>query len=90
MPAKGSFSFRPPQVGHLKPEKFRDYLTVAEVARKVGRDVSRIKALEREDRLPKPVRHKVGKLEVRLYSPAAVEEIETIFRGLKPGRPRKT
>jgi hypothetical protein len=86
---KGSFSFGPPKVDHLKPEKYKGYLTISEVARRVNRDVSRIKHLERQDRIPKAVRHKVGKLEIRLYSPAAVAEIEEIFKTLKPGRPKK-
>jgi hypothetical protein len=79
-----------PKVAHLKPEKFRDHYTISEVAHAVNRDVSRIRQLERADRIPKPVRHRVGKLEVRLYSPAAVEEIQGIIGDMKPGRPRKT
>jgi DNA-binding transcriptional MerR regulator len=81
---------RPPKVEHLKPEKFRDHFTISEVAWAVGRDVSRIRQLEREGRIPKPVRHRVGELQVRLYSPAAVDEIQDIIGHMKPGRPRKT
>ena len=86
---KNSMSFHAVRVDHLKPPKYKDYLTISEVARRVNRDVSRIKMLEKEDRIPKAVRHKVGKLEIRLYSPADVAEIETIFANLRPGR-RKT
>jgi hypothetical protein len=85
---KHSYMTRSPKVDHLKPKKYKDYLTIGEVAQKLRRDVSRLKDMERQDRIPKAVRHKVGKLEIRLYSPAAVEEIEVIFAGLRPGRPK--
>lgn len=52
----------------LKPDGFEDYLTMGEMASKVGVDRTRIKALERKGRLPSPVR--VGVNKNRLYSPA--------------------
>lgn len=78
-----------PKVDHLKPAKFKGYLTLGELARRVGKDKDWIRRLERADRLPKARRHKVGAIEVRLYSPARVREIEEIFSQMRRGRPRK-
>jgi DNA-binding transcriptional MerR regulator len=75
-------------VAHLKPPKFAHYLTLGELSVKIGRDPSRIRALEREGRLPEAKRAQVGKLPVRLYSPEQVVEIERIFKEMRPGRPR--
>ena len=70
-----------------KPRNMRDHLTMTELARRVGRDRSRIKQLEQAGVLPKPVRVTVGELQVRLYSPADVRKIERHFAAAKPGRP---
>ena len=75
-------------ITYLKPPKFRNYFTIKEVAQEVGRDVSRIRILETEGRIPKAVRVTRGSLEIRLWSPAQVEEIREIFAQLRPGRPR--
>lgn len=71
-----------------KPKGFEDYLTVAEVCALVNRDRSRLVQLERQGRLPKPVRVRVGRLYVRLYSPVEVRRIEEHFRNARPGNPK--
>lgn len=90
---KGRVSFRDgdvePKVAHLKPARFQHYLTIGELARQVDRDVSWLKKLEREGRIPEGIRHTLGQIEVRLYSPARVQEITRILSTLRPGRPRK-
>lgn len=77
-------------VAYLKPPKFRNFLTLSEVAEAVGKDPSWIRLLEKEDRIPKARRVKRGERgEVRLWSPAQVDEIKTIIAQHKPGRPRR-
>jgi hypothetical protein len=68
-----------------KPEGFEDYMTITELATIVNRDRSRIVQLEREGVIPAPIRVKVGRLRVRLYSLAEVRTIEEWFRDAKPG-----
>lgn len=68
-----------------KPEGFEGYMTMAELCRVVNRDRSRIVQLEREGVIPAPVRVKVGRLKVRLYSMDEVHAIEEWFRAAKPG-----
>lgn len=90
MAKKGpTFPVKPPSVKHLKPDKFQHYLTIGELARIVKKDVSWIRKLEREGRVPEGTRHKIGSIEIRLYSPAQVQEIKEIFSMMRPGRPRK-
>lgn len=74
-------------VRYLKPKKFRDHLTITEVARHVKRDVSWIRRLEKKGRIPKAHRVTRGQIEIRLWSPAQVAEIERIIAGHKVGRP---
>jgi hypothetical protein len=76
-------------MSYLKPRKFRDHVTITELSRIVDRDISRLRQLEKEDRIPKAVRVKRGTLEVRLWSPEQVEEIKAIISTLRPGRPSK-
>jgi len=71
----------------LKPKKFRDYYTIAELARFVKRDPSRIRQLERQGRIPKAARVKRGQNQVRLWSPDQAREILAIIADLRPGRP---
>lgn len=78
----------PRDVSYLKPNKFRNYLTLSELSRMVGRDPSWIRALERDDRIPKASRVKRGELEVRLWSPEQAKEIQAIIAQHRPGRPR--
>lgn len=77
-----------PSVDHLKPDKFKDYSTLGELSFMLGKDRDWIRKLERQDRLPKAKRVKIGEIEIRLYSPAQVEEIKQIFNRMRPGRPR--
>lgn len=74
----------------MKPKQFKDHLTLGELARLVERDTSWIRKLERQGRIPEPVRHKIGEISVRLYSPAKVREIHQILSTLKRGRPKRT
>jgi hypothetical protein len=71
----------------LKSKKFQNHMTIAELARYVKRDPSRIRQLERQDRIPKAVRVRRGQNEVRLWSPAQCDEILEIVNSLRPGRP---
>lgn len=76
-------------VSYMKPHKFRNYLTLTELCDKVKRDMSWIKKLEKEDRIPQAKRVKFGQLEVRLWSPEQVKEIEEILSNMRVGRPSK-
>lgn len=70
-----------------KPKDKLDWLTLSELARLVSRDTSRIRQLEREGVIAAPIRVKVGRLRVRLYSPAEARKIEQHFReNAKPGQ----
>lgn len=80
---------RPMKVSGFKPDKFADYLTLGELAFEVGKDKDWLRKLERRGTIPPGIRHRVGKIEVRLYPPSRVREIEAILKTLRPGRPRK-
>lgn len=73
----------------FKPEGFEDHLTMAELCARVSRSRDRIEQLEKEGRIPVPIRAKVGRLKVRLYSPEQADMIEEHFRNAKPGNPGK-
>lgn len=91
MPRKSpKHSLQDLNVNHLKPEKFKNYLTLGELVREVGKDESWIRRLERAGKLPAAKRHRIGELSIRLNSPAAVEEIKLIFSKMHPGRPKAT
>lgn len=77
-------------VAYLKPAKFKDYLTLTELAEYVLRDPSWIRLLESEDRIPRAQRIKRGKLQIRLWSPEQAEEVKAIIATHHPGRPRST
>lgn len=70
----------------VKPKGFEQHLTVLEVARIVNRDRSALARAEKTGRIPRPVRVKVGRLQVRLYSPEEVEKIKQHFANVRPGR----
>lgn len=72
-----------------KPHPFEDYYTLGEVAKLVCRDKNRIIVLEKQGRLPNPIRVKVGRHQVRLYDDKQVAKIEKHFKNAKPGRPTK-
>jgi hypothetical protein len=69
-----------------KPPDKLDYMTVQELANYCARDASWIRRLDREGKLPKAARFKVGRLSVRLYSPAQQLEILRIFRARDKAR----
>lgn len=72
-----------------KPVNLRDHKTMAEVCAIVKRDRRRITQLEKAGKLPRPIRVKVGKLKVRLYSPEDVKTIKTYFKNARPGNPKQ-
>jgi hypothetical protein len=80
---------KPIKVAGLKPARFADYLTLGELSVKVNKDKDWLRKLERRGTIPPGIRHRVGKIEVRLYPPSRVREIEAILKTLRPGRPRK-
>ena len=81
--------YRPPQkTDRYKPHNAKDWLTISELSEETGRDVSWLRRLEREGRIPKANRVQVGQLSVRLWPPYRVQEIKDILNGLHPGRPR--
>lgn len=63
-----------------KPSDKQDWMTVKELADYVCRDVSWIRRLDRRGQLPKAARFKVGRLSIRLYSPAQADQILSFFR----------
>jgi hypothetical protein len=72
---------------YMKPPRFADYLTITEMSRAVDRDISWLRKLERDGKIPKAHRVPVGKLMVRLWSPTQRDEILVIVNSLKRGRP---
>jgi hypothetical protein len=72
-----------------KPKGFEKHLLIGEVAAIVQRDKSRIKAAEKAGYIPAPIRVKVGRTKVRLYTRADVAKIKKHFDHAKPGpRPK--
>lgn len=82
-------SDEPRDISYFKPKGFEKYVTMRELCKLVDRDSSWIRKLERADRIPKAKRVTHGALEVRLWSPAQVEEIRGILSKMKPGRRKK-
>lgn len=76
-------------VTFMKPKGHENWLTITELSVRVKKDISWLRKLERENRIPKAKRFKHGDLRVRLWSPVQVEEIAEILSKLKRGRPRK-
>lgn len=74
-------------VKHFKTRRFPDHLTITEVARAVDRDISWIRKLEKDRRIPKAQRVQAGSIMVRLWSPEQVEEIKEVISNMKTGRP---
>lgn len=68
-----------------KPKGYEDWLTLGELSIALKKDRDYLRKLEREDRLPIPKRIRRGALEVRLYSPAQVEEARMILSRMRPG-----
>jgi hypothetical protein len=80
----------PRDITYFKPAKYRDYYTLAEMAREVPCDPSWLRKLERAGRIPQAQRVQRGKLSIRLWSPAQRDEIVEIINSHKIGRPPKT
>lgn len=72
----------------MKPERFKDYVTITELSRITLKDVSWLRRLERAGRIPTASRVKRGELDVRLWSPSQVDEIKVILSNIKTGRPK--
>lgn len=70
---------------YWKPEKFKHYKTLKELAVAVGKDPSWLRKLEHDGRIPRPATVKRGKLYIRLYSPENEVEIRKILATMKPG-----
>ena len=64
-------------------------MTIGELSVKVDKGRLWLRKLEREGRIPEAKRHRVGKITIRLFSPAQVEEIERILSTMRPGRKKK-
>lgn len=90
MPRKPvTFPIKPHRdVSYFKSAKFPNHITLGELCRVVKRDRSWIRHLEATGRIPNPARVKRGKIEIRLYSPEQVKEVDRILKTLRPGRPR--
>ena len=56
----------PRDTGYFKPTKYKEYLTLAEMARAVECDTSWLRKLERAGRIPQAQRVQRGKLSIRL------------------------
>lgn len=91
MPRKARYDAYPPvqRADRLKPRQFKNYLTLGELSAVTGKDKAWLRKLEALGRIPEGVRHNVGQLSVRLYSPSKVEEIKRILATHRVGRPRK-
>lgn len=81
-------SISPRNLSFMKPKGYEDYLTLAEVCRKVEKDETWIKRLERDKKIPVAKRVKFRHVMMRLWSPVQVKEIERILAANKPGRPK--
>lgn len=75
-------------VAYLKPAKFKHYLTLAEMSEECERDPSWLRHLESEGRIPRAMRVRRGKIQIRLWSPDQADEIIRIISTHHPGRPR--
>lgn len=65
--------------GIYKAPGFEGYLTRGELADRVGKDRKRLTQLEREGKIPAPIRVGHGECKVRLYSPEDVRLVEAWF-----------
>src|SRR5215471_3300979 len=74
---------------YFKPARYRDHLTLAEMAREIPCDPSWLRKLERAGRIPQAQRVQRGKLSIRLWSPEQRDEIVQIIEQHQVGRPPK-
>jgi hypothetical protein len=89
MAKKLTTRLRTRDVTFMKPKGHEKWLSITELSVKTEKDVSWLRKLERERRIPVAKRFPHGELSIRLWSPAQVAEIERILGTLKRGRPRK-
>jgi predicted DNA-binding transcriptional regulator AlpA len=73
----------------LKPERFRDWMTIQELSQHTGKTQKWLLKLEKEGRIPQASRLQKRSLGWRLWSPEQVDEIHQILATHKVGRPRK-
>lgn len=71
----------------IKPAKYRNHVTISELGKIVGKDISWIRKLERAEKIPRAARVQRGELSIRLWSPAQVDEIKRVFENMQVGRP---
>jgi hypothetical protein len=76
-------------IGYMKPKGYEKHVTLTELSRLVDRDISWLRKLEAENRIPRAKRVEHGQLKVRLWSPNQVKEIREILSRMRPGRPSK-
>lgn len=76
-------------VTFMKPTGHENWLTITELSVKTKKDISWLRRLESANRIPKAKRFKHGQLQIRLWSPRQVMEINRILKTLRPGRPKR-
>jgi len=79
----------PREMDYFKPARYRNHLTLAEMAREIPCDPSWLRKLERAGRIPMAQRVQRGKLSIRLWSPEQRDEIKQIMANHQVGRPPK-
>jgi hypothetical protein len=79
----------PREMDYFKPARYRNHLTLAEMAREIPCDPSWLRKLERAGRIPMAQRVQRGKLSIRLWSPEQRDEIKKIMANHQVGRPPK-
>lgn len=73
---------------YLKPDRFKDYFTLAEMSREIPCDSSWLRKLEHAGRIPQAQRVQRGQLMIRLWSPQQRDEIVQIISEHRRGRPK--
>jgi DNA-binding transcriptional MerR regulator len=74
-------------VSYMKPRGKKEMLTISETAASLECDISWLRKLESQNRIPKAARVRRGQIMVRLWTPEQVEEIREILAHHKVGRP---
>ncbi len=88
--AKRKASRGPRTLDYMKPKRFKNYLTLTELALFIPADPSWIRRLEKEGRIPEAQRVPMGALMIRLWSPAQARETQSIIEGHRLGRPKNS
>jgi hypothetical protein len=76
-------------VDYWKPAKFKNYLTISELAYYVRRDPSVLRRAEKSGRIFTAARVRRGQLTIRLYSPQQAEELRRYFEDGKKAKSKK-